>query len=176
MKIKIHSIESIITRAMLPFEPKTILISIGDTGAQPPNLLNKPDYILRLNFDDITLEEAKSELWMPPSVTSLEEKVKEGIEKKIEEEVARHLRSCNIELFNDEQAKLIAEFVFRHIRDTDVLICQCHYGQSRSAGCAAAIMEYFNGNGIDIFADERFYPNRYVYHKMMKALEECEQE
>ena len=163
MKIEIHSIESITTRSMLPFKLKTILISIGDTGAQPPMLINKPDHILRLNFDDITLEEAKTELGLPLDITSSEEKIIET------------LRIRNIQLFNDEQAWQIAEFVLQHKVDTDVLICQCHYGQSRSAGCAAAIAEYFNGNGIDIFADERFYPNRLVYHKVIKALEECEQ-
>ena len=38
------------------------------------------------------------------------------------------------------------------------ILCQCEYGQSRSAACAAAILEYFNGTGISIFADYRYYP------------------
>lgn len=50
------------------------------------------------------------------------------------------------------------------------IICQCEYGQSRSAGCAAAILEYFEGRGIDIFADYRYYPNQLVYHKIFDAL------
>ena len=41
---------------------------------------------------------------------------------------------------------------------------------SSSAACAAAILEYFNGTGISIFADYRYYPNQVVYHKIMDAL------
>lgn len=162
MKIEIHSIKSITTRALLPFAPKTILISIGDTGAEPPTLNNKPEHILRLTFDDLTLEEAKTEFGLPASVISSDEKLIE------------YLHAHKIHIFNDNQARQIAEFILRHNNETDVLICQCHYGQSRSAGCAAAIKEYFNGNGIDIFANDRFYPNKLVYRKVLKALEEYE--
>jgi predicted protein tyrosine phosphatase len=164
MKIEIHSIKSITTRAMLPFAPKTILISIGDTGAEPPKLINKPDHVLRLVFDDITLGEAKTELGLPEDITSSEEKIIE------------YLRSYNTHIFSDEQARQVAEFVLKHNGNTDVLICQCHYGQSRSAGCAAAITEYFNGNGIDIFTDDRFYPNKLVYRKVVEELAKCENE
>lgn len=50
------------------------------------------------------------------------------------------------------------------------IICQCQYGQSRSAACAAAIEEYYNKNGISIFADYRYYPNQVIYHKIYDAL------
>ena len=51
------------------------------------------------------------------------------------------------------------------------IICQCDYGQSRSAACAAAILQHFERRGIDIFADYRYYPNQLVYHKIFDALE-----
>ena len=51
------------------------------------------------------------------------------------------------------------------------IICQCDYGQSRSAACAAAILQHFECRGIDIFADYRYYPNQLVYHKIFDALE-----
>ena len=51
------------------------------------------------------------------------------------------------------------------------IICQCEYGQSRSAGCAAAILQHYTKNGIDIFADYRYYPNQLVYHKVYDALQ-----
>lgn len=51
------------------------------------------------------------------------------------------------------------------------IICQCEYGQSRSAGCAAAILEHFYKNGISIFIDYKRYPNQVVYHKIFDALE-----
>ena len=54
------------------------------------------------------------------------------------------------------------------------IICQCDYGQSRSAACAAAILQYFEGRGIDIFADYRYYPNQLVYHKIFDALKRTE--
>ncbi len=50
------------------------------------------------------------------------------------------------------------------------ILCQCEYGQSRSAACAAAILEYFCKSGITIFADYRYYPNQLVYHKVYDAL------
>lgn len=164
MKIEIHSLKSIEARAMLPFASHTILISMGDTNEEPLRLQNKPDHILRLEFDDITLQEVKEEFDLPQSVTSTDVVLIEFLHKK------------NIHIFSDEQARQVAEFVLRHNSETEVLICQCHYGQSRSAGCAAAITEYFNGDGIDIFANDRYYPNKLVYRKVIKALEECESE
>jgi predicted protein tyrosine phosphatase len=162
LKIEIHSLKSIEACAMQPFTPHTILISIGDTDEEPPRLQNKPDHILRLAFDDITLQEVKEEFELPQSVTSSDVALIEL------------LRIKNIHIFSDEQARQIAEFVLRHNSETDVLICQCHYGQSRSAGCAAAVTEYLNGNGIDIFADDKYYPNKLVYRKVFEALKEGE--
>lgn len=86
-----------------------------------------------------------------------------------------YLLARNVHIFSDEQARQIAEFIFAH-NDTEALICQCHYGESRSAGCAAAVAEYFYGSGIDIFAVERYCPNKLVYKKVLKALKECKQE
>lgn len=162
MKIEIHSLKSIEARAMLPFAPHTILISMGDTDEEPPRLQNRPDHILRLAFDDITLQEVKEEFELPQSVTSSDVALIE------------FLRIKNIHIFSDEQARQIAEFVLRHISETEVLICQCHYGQSRSAGCAAAVTEYLGGNGIDVFEDDRYYPNKLVYRKVFEALKEVE--
>ena len=50
------------------------------------------------------------------------------------------------------------------------IICQCDYGQSRSAACAAAILEYYEKSGIQIFADYRYYPNQLVFNKILDAL------
>ena len=68
------------------------------------------------------------------------------------------------------EADELAEFIYKAKEDGLDIICQCEYGQSRSAGCAAAIIEHFNRNGIDIFADYRYYPNQLVYHKVFDAL------
>ena len=69
------------------------------------------------------------------------------------------------------EADELAEFICRAKEEGLDILCQCEYGQSRSAGCAAAILEHFERRGIEIFADDRYYPNQLVYHKVKRALE-----
>ena len=69
------------------------------------------------------------------------------------------------------EADELAKFIYEARADGLDIICQCDYGQSRSAACAAAILQHFEGSGIDIFADYRYYPNQVVYHKVFEALE-----
>lgn len=71
------------------------------------------------------------------------------------------------------EADALAEFIYKAREDGLDIICQCEYGQSRSAGCAAAILQHFSKNGIDVFTDYRYYPNQLVYHKVFDALEKC---
>ena len=68
-----------------------------------------------------------------------------------------------VNIITDEQAKAIAAFYHRISKTAKHIICQCEYGQGRSAAIAAAIMEYTEGNGIDIFADDRYFPNKVVF-------------
>lgn len=68
------------------------------------------------------------------------------------------------------EADGLAEFVIQSEEDGFDIICQCEYGQSRSAGCAAAILEFFYHNGISIFADYKYCPNQMVFHKVYDAL------
>lgn len=69
------------------------------------------------------------------------------------------------------EADDIAAFIYKAYSRGLNIICQCEYGQSRSAGCAAAILEHFYDNGISIFANYDYYPNQVVYHKIFDALE-----
>ena len=69
------------------------------------------------------------------------------------------------------EADDLAKFIYEAKADGLDIICQCDYGQSRSAACAAAILQHFERRGIDIFADYRYYPNQLVYHKIFDALE-----
>ena len=71
------------------------------------------------------------------------------------------------------EADALAAFIYQARADGLDILCQCEYGQSRSAACAAAILEHFDGTGISIFADYRYYPNQVVYHKIMDALIRC---
>ena len=75
-----------------------------------------------------------------------------------------------INIITNKQAKEIAEFYHRVSKTAKTLICQCEHGQGRSAAIAAAINEYTDGNGIDIFADDRYFPNKVVFRKVLKAL------
>ena len=69
------------------------------------------------------------------------------------------------------EANSLACFIYEAKKDGLDILCQCDYGQSRSAACAAAILEHFEGCGIDIFTDYRYYPNQMVYHKVFDALQ-----
>lgn len=68
------------------------------------------------------------------------------------------------------EAEELARYILDAHKDGLDIICQCEYGQSRSAACAAAIKEYFEGKGISIFADYRYYPNQLVFNKIYDAL------
>lgn len=68
------------------------------------------------------------------------------------------------------QAEELAEFVFAAIRDGYDIICQSEEGNSRSAGCAAALHEFFTADGVFIFADYRYHPSQMVFHKVYNAL------
>lgn len=65
----------------------------------------------------------------------------------------------------------LAQFIYEAKKDGMDIICQCEYGQSRSAACAAAIKEHFYKTGIWVFADYRYYPNQLIFNKLFNALE-----
>ena len=68
------------------------------------------------------------------------------------------------------EAYALAEFIKIAVSDGCDIICQCEYGQSRSAACAAAIREYYDGDGIKVFADYKYYPNQMIFNKLLNAL------
>ncbi len=147
MKLKICGKKQIERLAKTPFVGRVALISIGDCDDDPPSLINKPQFFLELHFDDITLTE----------FNRLSEADKDGYKP-----------------ITDEQARQIAEFVYDVKDKADVLICQCMYGQSRSAAVAAAVAEHFFRKGIAIFSNEKYLPNKTVYSKVMSALQAVE--
>ena len=67
-------------------------------------------------------------------------------------------------------ADALARFVREAVRDGLQILCQCGYGQSRSAACCAAILEYYEHSGITVFADYRYYPNQLVFNRVLQAL------
>jgi predicted protein tyrosine phosphatase len=69
-----------------------------------------------------------------------------------------------------EQGEEIANFVLRMKRNIKRVIVHCEYGQSRSAGVAAAISTYLEGHDNGIFLNRRYYPNRTCYRVVLDAL------
>ena len=72
------------------------------------------------------------------------------------------------------EANDMARFIVEAYNSGRDIICQCEYGQSRSAGCAAAIREHFYHDGIWVFADFKRYPNQLVFRKLYDALEKID--
>ncbi len=152
MNITIANRKKIEKLAENPFSSATALISCTDIENDPVKLQNMPDYVLRLQFDDVGIEDfADFENNLPS-----------------EEEVSRLSRYYHI--ITDEQAIQVANF-YNEIKDkVELLICQCEHGESRSVAIAAAIKQYECGEGIGYFVDERYFPNKTVYKKVYKAL------
>ena len=69
-----------------------------------------------------------------------------------------------------EHAKEIAGFVLNMHRKTERFIVHCEFGQSRSAGIAAAISEYVKGNDSGILRNRKYNPNRACYDYVLAAL------
>lgn len=68
-----------------------------------------------------------------------------------------------------EDARKIKEFVDRHMENKDFnsIIVHCGAGQSRSAGVAAALHVYLNGNDRPIFNNRQYTPNMWCYRLLL---------
>jgi len=152
MKIEIESRKNIKVRAQKPFPAHTALISITDFDDGFAVLKNKPEYRLQLKFDDVP-GEIYNEIFNSYSTMT---------------DTARTIKELHV--LSDEQAEEIAAFVKSIYCKANTLICQCEFGQSRSAGLAAAIRQYLYEDGIEVFADDRYSPNKLVYKKTLTAL------
>ena len=69
-----------------------------------------------------------------------------------------------------EQAAEIAGFVLRMHKHVERIIVHCEFGQSRSAGTAAAISEYLEGHDSGICRNRKYYPNPLCYRYVLDAL------
>jgi hypothetical protein len=68
------------------------------------------------------------------------------------------------------EADELADFILKANAEGRDIICQCDFGMSRSAACAAAILEYFEGRGSEIFLNDNYCPNLAVFDKVFSAL------
>ena len=155
MRILIKSRTEIEAMSQTQFPTHTALISITDAGLDFAELVHKPEFLLRVAFDDVDNDIFIDELGRKPNDDerqTLEEKYK---------------------MITDSQALQIASFYYDHKDEITTLICQCEHGQSRSAAVAAAILEFRSKRGISVFSHDSYYPNKVVFRKVLSALKDC---
>jgi len=85
------------------------------------------------------------------------------------------IRGMKEEDFFPEAEKTV-EFIYSVYEKGMDIAFQCELGQSRSAGCAAAVLEHFYHTGITVFADYKRVPSQLMYNRMFKALEKYKEE
>lgn len=154
MKIQIMGRIALEELARSPFDSKVAIISITDVNSSPVSLKNEPHKILKLSFEDIDNDLIVEELGYHPT-----QEHRNYIEQKYN-------------MFSQEQSNQISEF-YKNIKGRiDILICQCEHGQSRSAAVAAAILEFESKRGIAVFSNDRYYPNKIVFRRVLKSLKQ----
>lgn len=151
MTVEIMSRETLTKLAKEPFADNTAIISITDSEDEDVLLCHQPDHILRLKFDDVSDEIFEELLGRKPNVREM------------------HQLAKKFHMLGNSQTQQMADFILS-LKNKGTLICQCEYGESRSAGVAAAVLEYYYRKGINIFADARYYPNKHVYRKLLGSL------
>lgn len=75
----------------------------------------------------------------------------------------------NTSLF-DEMICSLCDFIESSVNKRNKIYISCDCGISRSSACAAAIKERYYRDGISIFADERYKPNKIIYKAILKKL------
>ena len=65
---------------------------------------------------------------------------------------------------------VLAHFIFYAKATRLKIICVCETGLSESAGCAAAIRQFYNGDGIEVFANYHYFPDKQIYQDVFNAL------
>lgn len=126
-----------------------------------------PDNIAVISFYDPTTKRTDKE-YKPVDYSSKTDRVFQVAIYDIDLEILGDY-NLTYETYFPEVGDLV-KFIYAAKLDGLDVICQCEYGQSRSAACAAAILEHFYKTGISVFADYRYYPNQMVYHKVFDAL------
>jgi len=70
-------------------------------------------------------------------------------------------------IMTEQDASKVIGFVRENLDNVQMIVCQCEAGMSRSAAIAAAISRILHGE--DEFFFEHYWPNRWVYRKIMDA-------
>lgn len=109
----------------------------------------------------------------PPNtaVISFHDPDKEPLDYSIAPEWVRYVSLGDMDTELSQSTEL-ARFIHAARSNWMDILCQCEQGQSRSAACAAAILEHFEGKGSTILEDEGYYVDEMVYDSLLDALEE----
>lgn len=153
MKLQIENRKTIEKLAQKPFLPDVAVISICDFGCDFAQMLYKPDYLLRVQFDDIG-----------------EDVYEDVLGRKLTHQGRRKIEA-KYHMITERQATEIVEFYFGVRGKVNTMICQCEYGESRSVAVAAAISELESRQGLQYFIDEKYFPNKLVFRKVFAALQ-----
>ena len=65
----------------------------------------------------------------------------------------------------------IAKYALENYDRVERFIIHCEFGQSRSAGIAAALCQHFEGHDNGISTDPKYFPNWTCYKYVLRALE-----
>jgi predicted protein tyrosine phosphatase len=72
-------------------------------------------------------------------------------------------------LFNEEHANKILDFLIEHWRSVDLLMIHCYAGQSRSAGIGKFVCENLQPSQFDRFNEYFKMANKLVYTRLKEA-------
>ncbi len=73
-------------------------------------------------------------------------------------------------LMSSRSAREIAQFARKHYDHVDMIVVHCDGGVSRSAGVAAALMRWFEGDEYAVFRNRSRRPNMWCYNRVLDAL------
>lgn len=79
-------------------------------------------------------------------------------------------RGANGRVFNKDEALAIKKFIQGHLEDTEMIVCSCDAGMSRSPAMAAAISYWLNGSDKEIWDNHMYRPNSHVYNTLLYTL------
>lgn len=70
------------------------------------------------------------------------------------------------------EAPSLAEFIDKYYQESYRFLVVCGAGVSRSAAVAAAILEFYEDEGLCVFSDFRYSPNKVIYKVLLEAMKE----
>ncbi len=77
---------------------------------------------------------------------------------------------CTGRSFTQRQAKNYANYIRKLPDSTDLIICACNAGESRSPALCAALCEYFGEDSSWIWDSPHYHPNIHVFDLFVREL------